>query len=423
MRSAAERAGRMKRGLHRLIGIVAVLSALLFGVSCAVEEPVQEPEPEREEITLWHSWDMPNCRKELAELAEDFNGAQDRITVLLQYVPEEDFRKQLALSMAEDVMPDIALVGSSDFSFFHHMEPFACLDGQIEGLEMYLPQILDVCMVDGSVYGLPFQISSTALFYNKKILEEAGVEPPRTWEEFENVAVRVSENGCTGLGMGAGVNEGTTYAFLPVLWSMGADPLHIDSREGRQAYELAARLAEQGGISRLGVNMTLTDTIRQFSRQEVAMIFMNSTGMAQLDSGEGLEFGVVPIPEGTVRATIMGGEILTVSPGGNVEASMEFLRYLADPERMEEYLDGMGFLSPRKDVLENQYREKEEFRIFIESLSYASLRPDQVWWPEVSNQIAMALRRAVTGEDVYQVLEEAQKEIDGIVSANAEGEG
>ena len=102
---------------------------------------------------------------------------------------------------------------------------------------------------------------------------------------------------------------------------------------------------------------------------------------------------------------------------------MEFLRYLADPDRMEEYLDGMGFLSPRKDVLEDQYREKEEFRIFIESLSYASLRPDQVWWPEVSNQIAMALRRAVTGEDVYQVLEEAQKEIDGIVSANAEGEG
>lgn len=412
----------MKR-LQRLIGMVSLLAVLLWCISCAVEEPVEEPEPEREEITFWHCWDMSNCQKELGELVEGFNAAQSQITVQLQYVPEEDFRKQLALSMAEDTMPDIALVSSSDFSFFHHMRPFVRLDGQIEGLEQYMPKMLELCTVEGGVYGLPFDISCTALFYNQDMLTEAGAAPPRTWEEFEEAAVRVSGNGCAGLGISAGINEGSTYIFLPILWSMGADPLHIDSEEGRQAYGMIARLASQGAVSRQGTNMTMTDTTRQFARQEAAMIFFNSTGIAEIQGMEGgLNFGVAAVPEGKELASIMGGEILAVTPGGNEEASVQFLRYLSDPDRMGNYLGDMGLMAPREDVLQAQYREQEELRIFIDSLPYARLRPEEAWWPEASDQIARALRRVVAGEEVSQVLLEAQQEIDKILLEEQDGE-
>lgn len=68
-------------------------------------------------VTLWHYWDIPACQQTLSKLVKTFNASQDRITVEIKYVPDEDFKKQLALSMADGTMPDIAVVDSSDFRF------------------------------------------------------------------------------------------------------------------------------------------------------------------------------------------------------------------------------------------------------------------------------------------------------------------
>lgn len=80
-------------------------------------------------VTLWHYWDIPACQQTLSKLVKTFNASQDRITVEIKYVPDEDFKKQLALSMADGTMPDIAVVDSSDFRFFHNMKHFADLTG------------------------------------------------------------------------------------------------------------------------------------------------------------------------------------------------------------------------------------------------------------------------------------------------------
>lgn len=97
----------------------------------------------------------------------------------MSYIPDEDFKKQLALSMAEEKMPDIALVDSSDFQFLHQMKPFADLTDEIPELREYSEKALAPCSVNGRIYGQPFGVNCTAMFYNKKILEKAGCKVPR----------------------------------------------------------------------------------------------------------------------------------------------------------------------------------------------------------------------------------------------------
>lgn len=47
----------------------------------------------------------------------------------------------------------------------------------------------------GKMIGMPFNSSAPIMYYNEAALEEAGVEPPKTWEEFEQIAPKLAEAG------------------------------------------------------------------------------------------------------------------------------------------------------------------------------------------------------------------------------------
>ena len=145
--------------------------------------------------TLWHYWDIPRNQKQLNSLINQFNESQDCIEIKTVYIPDEDFKKKLALAMAEGNTPDLALVDSSDFRFFHGMQPFVELTDQIPELSFYMEQAIEPCEIDNKIYGQPFGVNCTAMFYNKRILEAAGCTPPQNWEDFRSTRI---SSGYTG---------------------------------------------------------------------------------------------------------------------------------------------------------------------------------------------------------------------------------
>ncbi len=48
---------------------------------------------------------------------------------------------------------------------------------------------------DGKMVGMPFNSSTPIMYYNVAALEAAGVEPPKTWEEFESIAPAIVDAG------------------------------------------------------------------------------------------------------------------------------------------------------------------------------------------------------------------------------------
>ena len=111
--------------------------------------------------------DIPDNQRHLEELVEQFNKMQEDIEIEVSYIPDEDFKKQLALAMSEEKMPDIAVVDSSDFQFLHHMKAFADLTDAIPELKEYNEKALEPCTIDGRIYGQPFGVNCTGMFYNK----------------------------------------------------------------------------------------------------------------------------------------------------------------------------------------------------------------------------------------------------------------
>ena len=297
----------MKRtGKYISVCLCAVMIASMFMCGgCQKQEKTKITK--KKQIELWHYWDIPGNQQHLEELVDQFNQSQDKIEVKVSYIPDEDFKKQLALSMSEEKMPDIALVDSSDFQFLHQMKPFADLTDEIPELQEYSEKALAPCSADGRIYGQPFGVNCTAMFYNKKILEKAGCKVPDNWEEFEEIAAKVSDKTIKGFAITALQTEESMYEFLPILWSMGGDIHRINTASGQQAFLFLRNMEQEGSLSLQSISLTMGDLTNQFIKGKIAMMFNSSMAIDSIrESNPDLEFGVAAIPCGDNPVTVAG---------------------------------------------------------------------------------------------------------------------
>lgn len=406
----------MKRYDRIYVVLIAFVMAIGFGGGCTKE--AQNVKVEKEEVTLWYYWGQQYNKKELANLVDGFNRSQDQIEVTTEYIPDEDFKKRLALSMADDTMPELALVDSSDFQYFNDMEPFVDLTDEIEGIEQYLPEVKEACSVDGRMLGLPYGMNCSVLYYNKTIFDKYHVQVPNTWKELYNTAIVLSADGHYGFAMPALRSEASVYSFLPLLWAMGGDLDSLDSPESGQAFHLLRALTQSGAMCSQTINLTESDLLQQFVEGHIAMM-VNSTIMIDSvrDVDPYLKFGVTSLPataDGT-EVSVLGGEIFGVSKGPHQEAAIQFLKYVSNKERMGEYMERSSFMAPRQDVLENQYMSDPLKRSMIRVVEAAKTREFSVEWPYISIVITDAMEEEIIGEKTEtEILKEAVGRIEEI---------
>src|SRR5690606_16908304 len=108
--------------------------------------------------------------------------------------------------------------------------------------------------VGGRVYGIPNEINVYALNYNKKLFEEAGIAgPPKTWDELEADAAKLTDtaSGRQGFGMINSWAAGVVHPFASLLVSNGGQLIEdgkpkLDSPQALETFELYESLIKDG---------------------------------------------------------------------------------------------------------------------------------------------------------------------------------
>lgn len=386
--------------------LLTVVAAACGITGCKSEEKAEAKK--KPEIVLWHYWDLPHQRRTLESLVDDYNQSQDAVRVKTRYIPDADFKKELALSIADGRTPDIALVDSVDFQSFHSMQPFVDLTDELKELQHYLPSAVGPCTVEGRTRGLPAGLNCTALFYNADLFEAAGLSVPGTWEEFCEAARLLTTDGICGYAQIALRGEESLYAFLPILWSMGGDVDAVDSPESRQAFELLDAMARGGYLGKESISLTGSDLAGQFADGKVAMM-LNSIMMADYIRNQHpeLNFGMTYLPSDGEKVSAVGGEIFGVMEGENEAASVAFLRYISEEDRLSSYIDELGLLAPRQDVMDRQFTGDALMRGGADIFKTARMREISREWPRVSAAIADAIDEVIVGgKSVEAILDE-----------------
>lgn len=246
------------------------------------------------------------------------------------------------------------------------------------------------------VVALPFALDTLSLFYNKDLLNNAGVvEPPRTWQDFVD-AVRmitvVDEN--TGelvqsaAAFGSGVNiQRSADILASIMMQQGTqmslgntvtfDPIsQIKDRAIRPAVDALGFYTDFASPIRPGYTWSqdMPDSFEAFAQKRTAFFFGYAYHKALLqERASDLRFGVTPMPQisEAYKVTMANYWVQGVSKKtATPDFAWDFIRFAADAENVKAYLNATGKPTALRSLIEEQLKD-EQIAPFAAQVLYA----------------------------------------------------
>lgn len=356
---------------------------------------------EKQELVLWSYYETKAQRQALDDIVRDFNQSQKEYHLTWEYVTMTGFIRKLSSAYTENDLPDMAILDNPDMPVMIRLGMFADITELAEkcGLRTeYYPAIVRTVEYDGKIYGMPFNCNSTALIYNKKLLREAGVKPPATWEELRSAAKALTNEKCRGFAICAMEGEQGAFQILPWLLAAGEEPDRLGGKGTEEAYEFFRNLIWDGSLSENCINLTQTDLGQEFINGKTAIMQNGPWILPMLEEAE-IDYGIIPIPGQGKNRAVLGGENIGILKGKNLEGSLSFLAFCMSGDRMMEFCETAGVLPARMDMAEEYVKAEEKMKVFEEQMYTAVTRSDIPRWTSVSVKLTDGLFQTVTGEE------------------------
>jgi len=332
------------------------------------------PEPATPVTITFSSWigNEPSIKK----MAAEFHKEHPNITISFQNLPAEESGQKLTAQVAGGNAPDAAFVDASTVAGFASRGALVNLDdyisrGKIVDPSDYVAAFKTFTTFKNSMYGLPFDGESTALFYRTDRFQEAGItSPPTTWDEFEADAKQLTDPAHKKYGIAMFAPE-SAYYWYPWLWQAGGEVLDkngkiaFNSEAGKKAAEFYVGLTKYSPKDYLNSNSY--DGRVAFANAQVGMYVAGAWFAGTLDQEfpkiKG-KWAVAPLPKGTAGCgTTIAGDALTLFRGKNQDAAWKWIEFLSKPDNMAEWTyksEGSTLLPPRKSLLASPDLVKEK---------------------------------------------------------------
>jgi multiple sugar transport system substrate-binding protein len=398
------------------------------------EGPV--PEPTAPVTISFASWvgEIP----EMQQLITKFRTEHPNITVKLQNVPAEEATEKLTAQVAGGNPPDVAYVDASTVANFASRKALVNLDNYISRSDVvkpdaYVPAFKTFTTYENSLYGLPFDGESTALFYRTDLFRAAGITtPPTTWEQFEAAARALTQPAKRQYGVAMFATE-AAYYWYPWLWQNGGKLLSDDGKEVLFADDKAKAAAEyyvnlaKNYAPKDYLNSNSYDGRQAFANGQVGMYVAGSWFAGTLtDEFPDIngKWATAPLPEGSAGCgtTIAGDALVIFSQSEKSDAAWKFIEFLSKPDNVAFWTykskDGTT-LPPISALLDSPdlVKTKPVLEGFADAMecgvSNVVANPD---WPKIEESLNEQLGKAIYGEQTAAAaLDAAKAEADKII--------
>ncbi|MCF3176266.1 extracellular solute-binding protein [Streptomyces sioyaensis] len=360
-------------------------------------------------------WDTSNDAEKATyrKLAEGFQKEHPKVHVQYVNVPFGDANAKFknaagGNSGAPDVMRT-EVAWTADFANLGYLAP---LDGTpaLDKTGDYLPQAVGSTKFKGKTYAAPQVIDTLGLFYNKKILKDAGVGVPKTFAELTTAAKKIkAKTGATALYL----RGDDPYWFLPYLYGEGGNMVdardkivQIDDGAGVKAFKTIKDLVD----SKAAVTDATDGQENQLKALKDGTVAMAVDGPWDIEGARaGKAFkspankenlGVAPVPAGSkAQGSPQGGWNLSVYAGSkNLQASYAFVKYMSSAKVQQQTTDKLSLLPTRKSVYDvPAVKNNEMVRFFKPAVDGAVQRPWIAEGNSLFEPIKVQMNKVLTG--------------------------
>lgn len=355
-------------------------------------------------------WGVFDDRSAFDKVSSNFQAQNPGIKVLYRQFSFEDYEKSLIDSLAAGTGPDIVMIHNTWLP--KHGDKLKALPDKIPGQKLplltvqdYKNNFVDVAFNDfvfnNQIYGLPLYVDTLALFYNKDILNSAGISrPPQDWDEFNSDVETITKLDGSGqitqsaaaMGTARNINRSTDI-LAALMIQTGARMTDADYRSASFASrinntpvgELALKYYTDfanPSVRTYTWNDGQHYSVDAFTEGKTAMMF-NYSHQAEVlkNKSSRLNFAVAPMPQVSSTdvknyANYWGVGVSVGSKYSN--EAWKFIAYLTSKEGAQSYLSATLRPSARRDLIEFQRNDLDLGVFAIQALSARS-------WYQIDN--------------------------------------
>ncbi|MDR2111640.1 MAG: sn-glycerol-3-phosphate ABC transporter substrate-binding protein UgpB [Candidatus Accumulibacter sp.] len=219
---------------------------------------------------------------------------------------------------------------------------------------------------DGKLLSMPFNCSTTVLYYNKSAMKKAGLDPekfPATWTEVAEVGKKMKESGAVKFGLVSGwqswvqLESFSTWHNVPFASEengmagfgtklLANSPLHV------KHINFLYQQMKEGNMTYSGRK---SEPINTFTNLEAGILMNSSGSYAAVTIGaekNGFEWGVAMLPywpdeKGAPQNTLIGGGTIWALSGHPKEEDAgiaAFFNFLLEPKNQVDFHKRTGYL-------------------------------------------------------------------------------
>lgn len=324
-------------------------------------------------------------------LIERFEAANPDITVKHVNFPYADYQTKVTAAVFAGQGPDVVQFYYGWLDTFRNgglIQPIsqdAFPHDQIK--ERFFP-IVEAMERDGEYYGLPTAVRALALFYNKGLLEAAGLDPntpPATLDDLVEMAKATTtydaDGNITSEGIAIGMNAQDHHLFREVLirqfggesYTADNKTVTYDSEAGLAALNWYTDLELVHKVAQAGF---MDEPQAAFKSGRSTFLIDGTFRVPSIRSTEGLDFGVAELPSHngiqSNFASYWANGIAAGSEGEERDAAHKFLAFVTSDEAMGVWLETAGELpaAPALAMTEENLNDPV-YGPFLKGLAYA----------------------------------------------------
>jgi multiple sugar transport system substrate-binding protein len=344
-------------------------------------------------------------------------GQQAGVTIEREVVPGAQLIAKVLQQASSRTLPDVLMLDNPDLQQIAATGALAPITDFGLSADGFQDGVQSASTFEGKVYGLQPVTNSLGLFYNVDLLNQAGITPPKTWDELKAAAAALTQGERYGIAFSAIADYEGAWQFLPFMWSNGGDETNIASPETAEALQLWVDLVNSGSASRSVLSWGQADVKDQFGAGNAAMMINGPWQFPALEEFAGLNYEVVPIPVPQAGDTVvapLGGETWTIPQTGDPARQAKAAEIVAclNTDDNQIALATERTTVPTKTALRDRFvAEVPQMAAFTEIVQTARARTGKLGaeWPAAATRIYTAVQTAITGgAPPLQALQQAQ---------------
>jgi alpha-glucoside transport system substrate-binding protein len=223
----------------------------------------------------------------------------------------------------------------------------------------------DFASVNGKTYGVYFKATNkSTVWYRTQALDEAGVVPPKTWDEFVKAAQTISDSGTTPISLGGSDGWTLTDWFENVYLSQAGPQMYdkLSKHQIKWTDPTVVKALQTLGQLWSKPNHVVGGTTDDFTKS-VTNVFGDAPKAAMVSAADyvagvikdetkakvGEDAKFFPFPPQQGKPSVVGGGDVAVG-FKQTPAVTKFLEYLATPEAAQVWASQGGFVSANKNL-------------------------------------------------------------------------